>query len=95
MQLTTFLINRSNNSSTLFFFIHKSAFKYQFMNHTYSLLLFLPVRMDKVERGTVPVMQHNLQLNLCFPLWRDLLRLDVRVLVHDAERVRLGTHHPT
>ena len=95
MQLTTFLINRSNNSSTLFFFIHKSAFKYQFINHTYLLLLLLPLRVDKVKRGTVPVVQHDLQLNLGFSLWRDLLRLDVRVLVHDAERVRLGTHHPT
>ena len=57
-------------------------------------LPLLPLGVDKVECGAVLVVEDNLQLDLGLALGGNLLRLDVRVLVHDRERVGLGTHHP-
>ena len=56
-------------------------------------LLGLPLRMAEVERRRGPVVQNDLQLDLGLPLRRDLLALDVGVLVADGEGL-LGAHHP-
>ena len=53
-----------------------------------------PLRVDKVKGGRVSVVQDQLQLDLGLAFRRDLLVLDVGVLVVDGEGVALVAHHP-
>ena len=51
--------------------------------------------MGEVERGGAAIVKHDLELNLGFSLWADLLGLDVGVLDLEGERLLVSAHPTT